>query len=72
MAGSLYHIVGEDGKFKMDSIENMGDAHEALEECFNIIYELSALNGKKGSIEAINPVLRSLKYPTIKTDMVKE
>jgi hypothetical protein len=37
MAGSLNHIVGEDGRFTMSSIENLGDAHEALDECFQII-----------------------------------
>ncbi len=25
----------------MSGIENLGDAHEALDECFKIIYELS-------------------------------
>ncbi len=42
MAGSLNHIVDESGAFTMDSIENMGDAHEALEECFDIVAELLA------------------------------
>lgn len=37
MAGSLNHIVAEDGSFTMDLIESMGDAHEALEECHAII-----------------------------------
>lgn len=37
MSGSLNHIVDEDGSFTMDTIENMGDAHEALEECFDLI-----------------------------------
>lgn len=41
MAGSLSHIINEDGTFTMDLIENLGDAHEALEECFVLIYELS-------------------------------
>lgn len=40
MAGSLNHIVNENGAFTMRNIENMGDAHEALEECFDIIAEL--------------------------------
>ena len=42
MAGSFRHIVADDGSFTMDLIENMGDAHEALEECHQIIAELSA------------------------------
>lgn len=37
MAGSLNHIVDNNGAFKMTTIENMGDAHEALEECFDLI-----------------------------------
>ncbi len=37
MAGSYNHLVAEDGSFSMELIENMGDAHEALEECFEII-----------------------------------
>jgi hypothetical protein len=37
VAGSLNHIIGDDGKFRMDLIENLGDAHEALEECFELI-----------------------------------
>lgn len=41
MAGSLNHIVSDTGHFHMDSIENLGDAYEALEECFALIYELS-------------------------------
>jgi hypothetical protein len=41
MAGSFSHIIADDGRFTMDLIENLGDAYEALEECFTIIYELS-------------------------------
>ena len=41
MAGSLNHIVGSDGRFRMDCIDNLGDASEALEECYSLIYELS-------------------------------
>ncbi len=37
MAGSLHHIVAEDGRFQMELIENLGDAHEALAECHQII-----------------------------------
>lgn len=41
MAGSLSHIIGKDGRFTMDLIDHMGDAQEALEECYSIIIELS-------------------------------
>ena len=44
MAGSLNHIVGSDGRFRMDLSENMGDADEALEECFQLIGYLSGWN----------------------------
>ena len=54
MAGSLDHIVGDDGRFRMDLIENLGDAHEALEECFHIIRHLTG--GDPG------PVCQELDY----------
>lgn len=37
MAGSYRHLVGRDGKFTFDLIDNLGDAYEACEECFDII-----------------------------------
>lgn len=37
MAGSLAHIVDEDGEFTMATIENLGDAFEALEECYRVL-----------------------------------
>lgn len=40
MAGSLNHLVDETGAFTFKTIENMGDAHEACEECFDIIATL--------------------------------
>jgi hypothetical protein len=50
MAGSLNHIIDENGQFDMSGIENMGDAHEALDECFKIIYTLAG--GDMGKISA--------------------
>lgn len=41
MAGSYLHLVNDDGQFHMDLIENLGDAHEALEECFGMIRVLA-------------------------------
>lgn len=64
MAGSLYHIVDDDGTFRMGGIENLGDAHEALDECFKIIMELTGGNKQK-----INAVCRKLGFPQIETDM---
>jgi len=40
MAGSLNHIIDDDGKFKFNTIENLGDAHEMGESCFDIIADL--------------------------------
>ena len=64
MAGSLNHIVGEDGRFRMEGIENLGDAHEALDECFKIIREITG--GKK---EDVNRFLDKLNFPNIEADM---
>ena len=47
MAGSLSHIVDANGSFTMELIENLGDAHEALEECFALIYELAGGDSDK-------------------------
>jgi len=60
MAGSLNHIVNDDGTFTMDFIENLGDAHEALEECYQLIYILADGNTEKVSkacnlIGVVNP-----------------
>lgn len=49
MAGSLNHIVDDDGRFSMDTIENLGDAWEALEECYAIIYHLAGGDSAKVS-----------------------
>ena len=53
MAGSLSHIVKNNGRFTMNFIDNLGDAHEALEECFYIILDLSG-----GDMEKINAICR--------------
>ena len=67
MAGSLSHIVDDEtGEFRMDLIENLGDAYEALEECFHLIRTMTG--GKK---KEVNEYCRALKYPTIEHDMVK-
>ena len=44
MAGSYRHIVEDDGSFRgMDLIENLGDAHEALKECYEMIQYLTGV-----------------------------
>lgn len=53
MAGSYSHLVAEDGSFRFDLIDNMGDAHEACEDSFNKIADLKAeLESLKESINA--------------------
>jgi len=64
MAGSLSHIVAHDGTFRMGLIENLGDAHEALDECFKIIMELTG-----GDKEKVNEVCRRLRLPRIEANM---
>jgi hypothetical protein len=58
MAGSLNHIIGEDGHFTMASTDNLGDAYEALDECFKIIYHLS-----KGDSSKVSSACRALNLP---------
>lgn len=42
MAGSYAHIVNEQGQFVGTRfIENLGDAYEALEECYGMIWQLA-------------------------------
>lgn len=49
MAGSYRHIINQDGTFRgVDLIDNLGDAHEALEECYNMIQYLTG--GDKAKI----------------------
>jgi hypothetical protein len=67
MAGSLNHIVDDDGYFTMQYIDDLGDAHEALEECFEIIHKLTG-----GKMEKVNPILDELFFPPIQHDMVSE
>lgn len=37
MAGSLSHVITDEGNFRMGYLDHMGDAHEALLECVQII-----------------------------------
>lgn len=52
--------IDQKGKFNMDTIENMGDAHEALEECHALVWHLA-----KGKKKRINKALKHLGYPTL-------
>jgi hypothetical protein len=48
----------------MELIENLGDAHEALEECFNIIKFIT-----NGNMQVVNDVCLKLGYPEIEHHM---
>lgn len=42
MAGSFRHVTDNDGAFRgIDLIDNLGDAHQALEECYEMIQYLT-------------------------------
>lgn len=41
MAGSLNHLVTEDGTFSFGNVENARDKAEALMECFDLIAVLA-------------------------------
>jgi hypothetical protein len=65
MAGSLAHIVDDDGTFRMGLIENLRDAREALEECHQIIAELLEMMtlaaGEPGGLVHFHGVAQPLK-----------
>lgn len=42
MAGSYRHCEGDDGSFRFDMIENMGDAYEACEMLYFMVKWLAA------------------------------
>lgn len=71
MAGSLNHIIDDNGRFDPTLCENLKDCGEALEECFEIIFHLTG--GKK---EAINKAIKKChvltKAATVRRDMVLE
>ena len=48
MAGSYRHVTDNKGNFTgMDLIDNLGDAHEALEECCDMILWLAGGDRQK-------------------------
>lgn len=57
MAGSFDHI-DNNGEFRMELIENMGDAYEALQECHAVIYRLA-----HGNRTRIRDAIDSLYFP---------
>jgi hypothetical protein len=57
MAGSLSHIVADDGALTFELVETGGDRIEALEECFDLIAYLAK---DKATLDA---ACRALNYP---------
>ena len=42
MAGSYKHVVDSEGKFRgVDHLDNLGDAYEAIEEMYGMIWYLA-------------------------------
>lgn len=68
MAGSLNHIVDDDGNFDPSFIEDLGEAGEAMEECFDVIGALLTMiqPDPHAQLSVLNAVLESLNYPTAK------
>ena len=64
MAGSLNHIVDTKGAFQMETIENMGDAHEALESCFDVIALLLELWPEEQRKTILKDVCQKARTPT--------
>lgn len=67
MAGSLNHIVADDGTFTTDTVENLGDCYEALQECHQIIAYLLPYAGRGmgggDATGALAQALHDLGYP---------
>ena len=49
MAGSYGHCCNDDGSFRFDLIENMGDAHEACEQMHTMIWWLARKFGMQAN-----------------------
>lgn len=64
MAGSLNHIVDNDGQFTIDLIDDMGDAYEALEECFHIVHRLTQIVGRS----ELDRICDELNYPRVSVE----
>ncbi len=60
MAGSLKHVVGDDGAYRgVDLLETMGDMHEAVEEMAFALMTIARLpGGTKMVTDAIEQYLR--------------
>lgn len=74
MSGSLNHITADDGSFTMETIDDLGDAHEALEECHQIIAFLLPYAGRAmdncDATGALAEALHQLGYPASNTPIL--
>ena len=61
MAGSFDHVCNNDGTFRFDLIENMGDAHEACEAMHALIMELSG--GSPAKVRAAKDAVQAREMP---------
>lgn len=64
MAGSLNHIIADDGTFTMDLIDNLGDAQEALEEAHQFIAVLAM---RWGGDRIVKDIAKRLDLVELKT-----
>lgn len=55
MAGSVAHTMTGEGcdEFTMDLLDNMGDAHEALEEYFALVWLMARRIGEFRGVEPL-------------------
>ena len=64
MAGSLNSIIGDDGHFTMEDINNLEDAEQALHQCFEIIRLLTG-----GNKDVVNRYCSLREFQRINTNM---
>jgi hypothetical protein len=61
MAGSYNHVVNDDGGLRdnesfVDMIENLGDAYEAVEEMYGMIWYLAHMAPDAGAMSPVDLV----------------
>jgi hypothetical protein len=66
MAGSLNHLIDDTGAFKFSTIENMGDAYEACEQCFDVIALLIQELPTETRNATLSAILGRAKAPRLK------
>lgn len=69
MAGSFPHLIAVNGGFRWDLIENMGEAREALADCFVIIHTLAGgdLNNVRRVVDLYIPgIVHNCRFANIR------